>query len=310
MHQDDPKLAQRFNTLLFLILAVLIVVGATVLARRNYLRGRGDRQGAFRLACVVFVLAISLWICQGHFVPSFKVIDALLLAMSAALFYAGFVWVLYLSLEPYVRRRWPQSLISWSRLLMGKIRDPLLGRDVLFGVALAALWLLIFQVNQLLQMRIGQGPRLYSGTYLLSARSALGVWLSNIPNTIQGTLLFFFLLFVLRVILRRGWLAGAVFVAICTAQNVLGSDRPLIDAACIMVIYAIVAIVVLRVGLVALAIAIFSTNILGNVPFTMDFSIWYFGNTLFPLLTVVALAVWGFYTALAGQKLWNVDAFN
>lgn len=310
MHQDDPKPAQTVNTLLFLTLAVLVVVGATVLARRNYLQGRGDRQGAFRLACMIFVLAISLWICQGHFVPSFNVIDALILAMSAALFYAGFIWVLYLSLEPYVRRRWPQSLISWSRLLMGQIRDPVLGRDMLFGVALAALWLLIFQVMHLLEMRIGKGPSMYSGTYLLSAHSALGAWLSNIPNTIRATLLFFFLLFVLRVILRREWLAGAVFVVIWTVQNVLGSDYPLIDAACTMVIYAIAVIVVLRVGFVALAIAIFSNNLLINVPFTMDFSIWYFGNTLFPLLTVVALAVWGFYTALAGQKLWNVDAFN
>jgi hypothetical protein len=32
-----------------------------------------------------------------------------------------------------VRRRWPATLVSWSRLLAGRFRDPLVGRDVLAG---------------------------------------------------------------------------------------------------------------------------------------------------------------------------------
>jgi len=42
-------------------------------------------------------------------------------------------WILYLALEPIVRRRWPDSIISWSRLLAGRLRDPLVGRDILIG---------------------------------------------------------------------------------------------------------------------------------------------------------------------------------
>jgi serine/threonine-protein kinase len=44
-----------------------------------------------------------------------------------------FIWALYIALEPYVRRRWPATLVSWSRLLAGRFRDPLVGRDVLVG---------------------------------------------------------------------------------------------------------------------------------------------------------------------------------
>ena len=48
---------------------------------------------------------------------------------------------LYLALEPFVRRRWPQSLISWTRLLAGDVRDPLVAGHILlataFGVAIA-----------------------------------------------------------------------------------------------------------------------------------------------------------------------------
>ena len=41
-----------------------------------------------------------------------------------------------MALEPYVRRRWPDVLISWTRLLSGKVWDPLIGRDVLTGALL------------------------------------------------------------------------------------------------------------------------------------------------------------------------------
>jgi hypothetical protein len=44
------------------------------------------------------------------------------------------MWLLYVALEPYVRRRWPERIIAWSRLLAGGYRDPLVGRDLLIGV--------------------------------------------------------------------------------------------------------------------------------------------------------------------------------
>jgi fructuronate reductase len=35
--------------------------------------------------------------------------------------------MLYVALEPFVRRMWPDALISWSRAIMGRLRDPLVG---------------------------------------------------------------------------------------------------------------------------------------------------------------------------------------
>jgi hypothetical protein len=46
---------------------------------------------------------------------------------------------------------------------------------------------------------------------------------------------------------------------------------------------------------------------LANVPFTGDISAWYFGTTMFALLSVVALALWGFYHSLGGQPLWQAN---
>jgi predicted Ser/Thr protein kinase len=311
MHRDDSKPGQKVSGFVALAVFVSIIVGSTLLARRNYKQGRGDRRGAFRLACVVFVLAVALWACTQHWVPSSDILGALSLAMSTGLFYAGIMWMLYLSLEPYVRRHWPQTLISWNRLLMGQIRDPLVGRDLLFGLILGCFWLLMFQTLGLLVLRTGDAPRLdFSPEYLTGARNALSAWLGGIPNSIQTTLVFFFGLFVLRAVVRREWLAGILFVVIFVTQQGLGSNHLVLSAIALVSVYTIIALVIFRVGVVALATAIFVTNLFSAVPLTVDVSAWYFGNALFPLLSVVALAVWGFYTALAGQKLWKTDAFS
>ena len=38
-----------------------------------------------------------------------------------ALVGAALVWLMYVALEPHVRKRWPTSLVSWSRVLGGEI---------------------------------------------------------------------------------------------------------------------------------------------------------------------------------------------
>ena len=62
-----------------------------------------------------------------------------------------FSWLAYISAEPYVRRWWPEALVSWARLLAGRGRDPLVGRDVLMGVGIgvfsAALLLLQLKIS-------------------------------------------------------------------------------------------------------------------------------------------------------------------
>jgi len=311
MRPDPPTTAgQRAGNLLLLAVILSVMAGAALLARRNYVRGRGDRRGALRLAYVVSATLMVLCLCRSHIVPTLDMILPFVLAVSTALFYSGLVWTLYLSLEPYVRRHWPQTLVSWSRLLMGQLRDPLVGRDLLFGVILGMAWIVIFQVRGLLMMRNGAPPEFYSTDYLMGGRHALGAWLLHIPAAIQGTLLFFFLLFVLRVLLRKEWLAAIVFVALWVALKTLGSDYPWIEGPAWTLLYGVAAIVVFRLGFVAFAGGLFVTDVLLNVPLTLDFSSWYASGTLLPLLIVAALAVWGFYNALAGQKLWKSELFS
>ena len=302
--------AQRAGNLFLLAMFLSVVGGAALLARRNYIRGRGDRRGAFRLACVLFATLIGVWLCRGHMVPGLEMVFPFVMAISTALFFSGLIWLLYLSLEPYVRRHWPQALVSWSRLVMGRLRDPLVGRDVLFGVILGVVWVLIFEVAQLLIIAKGGPPQFFSTSYLLGGRHVLGAFLFQIPDSIEATLLFFFLLFVLRVLLRKEWVAAIVFVAIWVTLKVLGSDYPWIEGGAYALLYGGAALVVFRSGFVTLGVGIFTTELLANVPITLDFSAWYFGSVWLALLGVAALAAWGFYNSLAGQKLWQGDLFS
>jgi hypothetical protein len=92
--------------------------------------------------------------------------------------------------------------------------------------------------------------------------------------------------------------------------KILGSEHVLVDTPVWIIIYLIAAIAVVRFGLVVLAVATFSANILLNVPYTMDVGEWYAPASVAVALSVVLLAGWGFYTALAGQKVFKGELFD
>ncbi len=125
--------------------------------------------------------------------------------------------------------------------------------------------------------------------------------------SILGTLQFFFLLLGLKVVLRKDWLAAIVFIAIFALPRGLQSTYASVEVPAQILVYAIAVLIVYRFGLVPLAVAIFTIDMLGNVPFTADFSAWYMATSALALLSVVALAGWGFYHSLGGEPLWHAD---
>ena len=108
------------NVLYYHVLRVLWVIllgSAALVAVRSLRLGRGDRRGAFRLAVFVFSLQMLAWLFQASHVPTLDEADLLRIGFLWALYYSASIWVYYLALEPYVRRLWPESLISSSRRL-------------------------------------------------------------------------------------------------------------------------------------------------------------------------------------------------
>jgi len=306
MRAFEEAASTKIGQYISLTLSFLVLVGASALARYQYKRGKSDRPGAFRLAAFVFVMQIAIWLCYGHFIPNAAVIGFFVLAVSTALFFSSLTWILYLALEPFVRKLWPQTIISWTRLVSGRIRDPLVGRDVLFGVILGLIWVLIIEIRLAIGIaRLGVAPQRLSTDYLLGLRSTIGAAIVQAPGGIQGTLFFFIILVILRYLLRNRWAAAAGFVAIFTILNSLSSLHPLVASASGVLVYGIAAFALVRFGLITLAVAVFVANTMLNVPVAFDFSRWYAPYSLTVPLVMLVLAAWSFYTVLAGQKLFK-----
>jgi len=135
----------------------------------------------------------------------------------------------------------------------------------------------------------------------------LGTLAGQLPVAIQGTLVFFIFLIALRSLLRNRWAAAMAFTALLTGLRMLGSSHPGLEAATSIMIYGIASFALVRFGLITLAVAVFVVNTIANVPITLDFSRWYATTAMGIPLVVLAIAIWGFYTALGGQKLIRVD---
>lgn len=114
---EKKSVGQRVSRIVGLVLLCSLLAGSGFLARGNYRRGRGDRKGALRLALVMLALELGLFLCRGHFASFGETLFLSIIAVSTAMFIAGVTWMLYMAIEPWVRRHWPKTIISWSRLL-------------------------------------------------------------------------------------------------------------------------------------------------------------------------------------------------
>ena len=115
---------------------MLITIASAFLARRHLRTGRGDRTGAFRTAAIMFIAQFAALLLRARHFSSSDIEGSRVTGLAGvALLSATTIWLLYLAFEPYVRRFWPTLLIGWTRLLSGRVRDPLVGRDILVGAA-------------------------------------------------------------------------------------------------------------------------------------------------------------------------------
>ena len=193
------------NVIVFTIIFGVILT-ALFLARKNLRRGRGDRRGAGRLAVFIFAVTMLAWVFGADHTPSINEVGRFFyIAVAQSLLLTGLIWLLYIALEPYVRRRWPETMISWSRVLGGGFRDPLVGRDILIGV-LGGLVSFISspQLRNLIRSFVGAAPDPETNSPLsavLSTRQLIATgFLSTIGEAIAVSLMLFLLIFLFRAL--------------------------------------------------------------------------------------------------------------
>jgi hypothetical protein len=291
---------------------------AGVLAVRNWVRGRGDARGMALTAALAAAGALTFWLALTRFPASgLSALAVLIGALGEAGLAAVFVGVCYLALEPVARRRWPWYLSAWSRFLAGRVRDPLVGRDVLIGLV-AGTTATVVGWAALLPGRLLAGDR--SSIELPASpvfeRGTLSV-VSEVGAAIYMGLYAFALFLLVLLVVRKTWLAWLVVVAFLillgTPYNAPSVAQPGAWACWLLltaVFFGVMALVATRFGLLSVCAAVLSLRVLTSVPLTPDTGAWYFWNGAGPVLLLLALAAWACYTATGGQRLFKDGVFG
>jgi serine/threonine-protein kinase len=280
------------------------VSGGAMLARRNARLGRGDWRSAFRLAVFVFGNWMLLWLIGSNHLPNLGELQSLLTGISVSLLWAGVLWVLYIALEPYVRRRWPQAIVGWSRMIAGRLRDPIVGGEILVGTVAGVAVAVLYECRQVVRAHLGAPPWfLTEAAPVDGLRGAASTWVAHLGISMIEALVLLFLIFLFRLIARSEWGAGVLYCILYMALNNLGISHAAIGSLFSVAIAALTVYILIRYGLVAVAVSLFVNALLSDFPLTLDFSKWYAGQSLLALGTVLALAVFGFREALAGRAV-------
>ncbi len=299
--------AQHASIIFAIVIVLSLLLYGGVLAWQNYKRKRADMGGAWRLAAFVFGITTITWIIgANHVSDPFEAYSATLASAWASLA-ALFMWMIYIALEPFVRRRNPTLLISWNRLLAGKFHDPMVGRDLLAGTAGALLIIASGRLDNLYTSWRGLPPPgmdYGAVNILIGGRTVFAQILSTLNSAIFNAFVIIFMLVIIQRIVRNQWAAAALFVLFWTLKAAAQGETKfesyfLEPVGTIILVYLIV-----RFGLLATVVFHFLQHLLG-VPFTTDTSAWYAWMGWLGLAIIAGVMIYGARTALAGQPLFG-----
>ena len=304
---DDTR---RSSTVIALTTIVcggfVLMVVAVFLARRNVRLGRGDRKGAFHLAAFYFVGSTAGRLLLAHHVADVGgEFGQLVVPTALALFVSAILWIYYVALEPVVRSRWPEFLVSWTRIWRGNFRDPQVGRDVLAGCLFALLNVLGAEIVNGLPAWFhltGQTPINNDGAIVGSTAAFTGLLLQELTGGVFSALTILFMFVLIRIRARNYWLS-ALLVAACITLTLLGNENVIAETTYAILVAALIVFVLLRFGLLALTVGYTCVALLINAPLGLDPSRWYFSRGFVPVLIVLALALYGFRTSLGSRPL-------
>ena len=281
---------------------------------QNVRLGRGDWRGATRIATFVFAMNMLLSVFATRLA---EVGPAAAFAnwgtgrsFGHAVIHAMEMWFAYMALEPYVRRLWPGLLVSWARLVSGRLRDPLVGRDVLIGVAagtmIVALEALAWRAAAgfgLTHVRTFATPSMLQGMTGINVVASLVGYAASI--CVLSVLTPLVMVLLCRLLFRSTTVGLAVAALFLTFANgalyvagdgwLFGTVEGLVTAAGILLAF--------RFGLLAGVIVSFVTFLVGSLAPSFDLGAWYANRVIVGYLPLLALLAYGAVTTLGGKPI-------
>jgi serine/threonine-protein kinase len=304
MQPRDLSRRQLWGIVSGLVLLVTLLVTGAVLAKRNLALGRGDRRGALRIAGYVFAVLMTGWgaFNADHVADLTGEWTILMRGTGFALFVASVIWLFYVALEPYVRRLRPQTLISWTRILSGDLRHPIVGRDLLVGAVWGASCAILIPAAHRLVAGLGFPPAEPLPSYLdvlLAPRYLVGYLIGTQVDGIVLGLGALLLFVVLRLVLRHDLAAAIVLVLVLTAFRAVNGweANPWLRVCLSLLLMTTYVVILLRLGLLAVISATYVSDLLTALPLTTRLGTWLSGPTVTAGVIVIALAVYAFRTA-------------
>jgi tRNA A-37 threonylcarbamoyl transferase component Bud32 len=295
----------------FMFVSLAAIVFGSVLAWRNLRLRRGDRAAAVRIGAAMFVVELAALLISAEHVLVFEhELDTIAASMAKALIGAAVFALLYIAVEPYVRRRWPDRLISWARLIAGKWRDPMIGRDVLIGIIAGLFHGALAAHTGLGALLTGEPAEPYAGNLTLADTPAAPVahFLSGMQSAVVTALILMTMLVVLTIVLRRRWLAVAAFYAIVfIGYRFASTELWMIPFFALMA--GLYTVVVARFGMLSMVAMQLAFSSIFFVPLPDAFA-WYTARGLISVALLFALAVWAFFTSLGGQRAFAANVLD
>jgi serine/threonine protein kinase len=291
----NPELPIGRNVSLQTTLILAALVSSLILAWRNIRSGQVDSEGAQRLSGLFVSLGLLIWIlCSNHVPEFFLEMRSFFRVLGFILVPAVVVWMFYLALEPYVRKTWPETVISWSRALAGRLTDPLVASHVLAGLAVGVAAALLAELTNILPMYFGHAaavPNLSTLVRFFAKENPTSVALWALLDAFYIGLLYLLAMVLFLLVMRRKWIAGAVLVLMGSFNNFQWYSAGWVQWTQAGLVMCLILLLLVRYGLVATIAGLWCMYFLRFLPITPDTSQWYFNQTRYAVGLIIVIAV-------------------
>ncbi|MCG8457457.1 MAG: hypothetical protein MI919_14380, partial [Holophagales bacterium] len=201
------------------------------------------------------------------------------------------VVLVYLALEPTIRRRAPEVLVGSTRLLAGRFRDPRVGRDLLAGLVMGLATAAACALLNRLSLGIGHEPlAIYGLAEKLSGFGGTVYWMTfSFFLEVSGSLLLCLLYALLVAWWKRKALAG---LGLLVAAAVIGGGSPIAWIGALLFVLCLA-----RFGILATVVSWTCVDWVLFFPTGAEPGDWWLPLGLVPSAVLALLALYAAYAA-------------